>query len=152
MYSLTNLITPLHLIHHTLKILLLILGMFKSLVCLLSYKLVLIFVFFSRIVGFFFFFFLSLTYNLMCIKITYMLFTYQWWFLHYHAFFWHSDHDLFCSGGWTISGTQLDLRDPRLLAIAEAERHFLEAEYDDYATSNASGAAFCRSVALIVSP
>ncbi|KAL9402194.1 hypothetical protein Peur_006043 [Populus x canadensis] len=53
-------------------------------------------------------------------------------------------------GGWTISGTQLDLRDPRLLAIAEAERHFLEAEYDDYATSNASGAAFCRSVALIL--
>jgi len=44
------------------------------------------------------------------------------------------------------------LRDPRLLAIAEAERHFLEAEYDDYAASNASGAAFCRSVALIVSP
>jgi len=65
---------------------------------------------------------------------------------------WRSDHDFFCSGGWTISGTQLDLRDPRLLAIAEAERHFLEAEYDDYATSNASGAAFCRSVALIVSP
>ncbi|KAJ6910007.1 hypothetical protein NC652_020879 [Populus alba x Populus x berolinensis] len=53
-------------------------------------------------------------------------------------------------GGWTISGTQLDLRDPRLLAIAEAERHFLESEYDDYATSNASGAAFCRSVALIL--
>ncbi|KAG6759953.1 hypothetical protein POTOM_036450 [Populus tomentosa] len=53
-------------------------------------------------------------------------------------------------GGWTISGTQLDLRDPRLLAIAEAERHFLEAEYDDYAASNASGAAFCRSVALIL--
>jgi hypothetical protein len=36
------------------------------------------------------------------------------------------------------------------LAIAEAERHFLEAEYDDYAASNASGAAFCRSVALIL--
>ncbi|KAB5544498.1 hypothetical protein DKX38_012610 [Salix brachista] len=53
-------------------------------------------------------------------------------------------------GGWTISGTQLDLRDPRLLAIAEAERHFIEAEYDDYATSNAGGAAFCRSVALIL--
>ncbi|KAF9674449.1 hypothetical protein SADUNF_Sadunf10G0128400 [Salix dunnii] len=53
-------------------------------------------------------------------------------------------------GGWTISGTQLDLRDPRILAIAEAERHFLEAEYDDYAASNASGAAFCRSVALIL--
>ncbi|KAJ6432302.1 hypothetical protein OIU84_019525 [Salix udensis] len=37
-------------------------------------------------------------------------------------------------GGWTISGTQLDL----------------QAEYDDYAASNASGAAFCRSVALIL--
>lgn len=55
------------------------------------------------------------------------------------------------SGGWTISGTPVEL-DPRLLAIAEAERHFLEAEYDDYADSNASGAAFCRAAALIVSP
>lgn len=53
-------------------------------------------------------------------------------------------------GGWTISGTPLDLRDPRLLAIAEAERQFLEAEYDGYAASNASGAAFCRSAALIL--
>ncbi|XVE91494.1 hypothetical protein REPUB_Repub01dG0015000 [Reevesia pubescens] len=53
-------------------------------------------------------------------------------------------------GGWTISGTPLDLRDPRLLAIAEAERQFLEAEYDEYAESNASGAAFCRSAALIL--
>ena len=56
-----------------------------------------------------------------------------------------------CSGGWTISGTPLDLRDPRLLAIGEAERQFLEAEYDEYAASNASGAEFCRSAALIVS-
>ncbi|CAL0308112.1 unnamed protein product [Lupinus luteus] len=53
-------------------------------------------------------------------------------------------------GGWTISGTPLDLRDPRLLAIAQAERQFLDAEYDEYAASNASGAAFCRSVALIL--
>ncbi|XP_022725823.1 uncharacterized protein LOC111282129 isoform X2 [Durio zibethinus] len=53
-------------------------------------------------------------------------------------------------GGWTISGASLDLRDPRLLAIAEAERQFLEAEYDEYAASNASGAAFCRSAALIL--
>ncbi|KAH7515948.1 hypothetical protein FEM48_Zijuj10G0082500 [Ziziphus jujuba var. spinosa] len=52
-------------------------------------------------------------------------------------------------GGWTISGTPVEL-DPRLLAIAEAERHFLEAEYDDYAASNASGAAFCRAAALIL--
>lgn len=56
-----------------------------------------------------------------------------------------------CSGSWTISGTPLDLHDPRLLAIAEAERQFLEADYDDYAASSASGAAFCRSAALIVS-
>lgn len=58
---------------------------------------------------------------------------------------------LSCSGGWTISGTPLDLNDPRLLAMAAAERHLLEAEYDDYAATNASGAAFCRSAALIVS-
>lgn len=54
-------------------------------------------------------------------------------------------------GRWTIAGNPLDLRDTRLLAIAEAERNFLEAEYDDYAASNDSGAAFCRSAALIVS-
>lgn len=53
-------------------------------------------------------------------------------------------------GGWTLSGSPLDLRDPRLLAIAEAERQFLDAEYDEYAASNASGAAFCRSAALIL--
>ncbi|KAE9607367.1 hypothetical protein Lal_00026645 [Lupinus albus] len=53
-------------------------------------------------------------------------------------------------GGWRISGTPLDLHDPRLLAIAEAERQFLEAEYDGYAASNASGAAFFRSAALIL--
>lgn len=53
-------------------------------------------------------------------------------------------------GGWQISGTPLDLHDPRLLAIAEAERQFLEAEYEDYNATNASGAAFCRSAALIL--
>lgn len=36
--------------------------------------------------------------------------------------------------------------------MAAAERHLLEAEYEDYAATNASGAAFCRSAALIVSP
>ncbi|XP_009616758.1 uncharacterized protein [Nicotiana tomentosiformis] len=50
-------------------------------------------------------------------------------------------------GGWQISGTPLDLHDPRLLAIAEAERQLLE---DDYNSANASGAAFCRSAALIL--
>ncbi|XP_031103999.1 uncharacterized protein LOC116007464 [Ipomoea triloba] len=53
-------------------------------------------------------------------------------------------------GGWQISGTPLDLHDPRLLALAEAERQILEAEYDDYNATNASGAAFCRSAALIL--
>ncbi|XP_076918850.1 uncharacterized protein LOC143579425 [Bidens hawaiensis] len=53
-------------------------------------------------------------------------------------------------GGWQISGTPMDLNDPRLLAIAEAERHFLEAEFEDYNASNASGAAFCRSAVLIL--
>ena len=69
--------------------------------------------------------------------------------LHVHILFCFMDASL--SEGWTISGTPLDLRDPRLLAMAAAERHLLEAEYDDYADTNASGAAFCRSAALIVS-
>ncbi|KAG4170889.1 hypothetical protein ERO13_A12G177600v2 [Gossypium hirsutum] len=54
------------------------------------------------------------------------------------------------SEGWTISGAPLDLRDPRILAMAAAERHLLEADYDEYAESNASGAAFCRSAVLIL--
>ncbi|CAK9316707.1 unnamed protein product [Citrullus colocynthis] len=53
-------------------------------------------------------------------------------------------------GGWTITGTPLNLHDPRLLAIAEAEHNLLEAEYDEYAASEASGAAFCRAAALIL--
>lgn len=56
---------------------------------------------------------------------------------------------LVCSGGWTISG--LDLHDPRLLAIAEAERQILESEYDDYTAPDTSLAAFFRISALIVS-
>ncbi|KAK4843303.1 hypothetical protein QYF36_006563 [Acer negundo] len=54
------------------------------------------------------------------------------------------------SEAWTVSGAPLDLHDPRLLAMAAAERHLLEAEYDEYADTNASGAAFCRSAALIL--
>lgn len=54
------------------------------------------------------------------------------------------------SEAWTVSGAPLDLHDPRILAMAAAERHLLEAEYDEYADTNASGAAFCRSAALIV--
>ncbi|GMP33459.1 hypothetical protein CsSME_00006765 [Camellia sinensis var. sinensis] len=54
------------------------------------------------------------------------------------------------SGAWTISGSPLDLRDPRILAMAAAERHLLDADYDEYADTNANGAAFCRSAALIL--
>ncbi|CAA0834681.1 RING/FYVE/PHD zinc finger superfamily protein [Striga hermonthica] len=53
-------------------------------------------------------------------------------------------------GVWQISGTPLDMNDPRLLAIAEAERQLFEADYDDYNSTNNSGAAFCRSAALIL--
>ncbi|CAM8912848.1 unnamed protein product [Rhodiola kirilowii] len=52
--------------------------------------------------------------------------------------------------GWTLNGAPLDMTDPRLLAMAEAQRHFIETDYDEYASSNASGAAFCRSTALIL--
>ncbi|XP_039064507.1 uncharacterized protein LOC120209628 isoform X2 [Hibiscus syriacus] len=54
------------------------------------------------------------------------------------------------SEGWTLSGAPLDLHDPRILAMAAAERHLPEADYDEYADTNASGAAFCRSAALIL--
>ncbi|KAK8930573.1 hypothetical protein KSP39_PZI016553 [Platanthera zijinensis] len=51
---------------------------------------------------------------------------------------------------WTITDSHLNLRDPRILAMAAAQRHFLDAEYDEYAATNASGAAFCRSATLIL--
>lgn len=54
------------------------------------------------------------------------------------------------TGAWTITGAPVDLSDPRILAMATAQRHFLEAEYDEYAATNSSGAAFCRSAALIL--
>ncbi|KAL8091515.1 uncharacterized protein LOC141690131 [Apium graveolens] len=60
------------------------------------------------------------------------------------------DTSIDISGAWTIGGTPLDLHDPRLLAMAAAERRLLEAEYDEYDDSNSSGAAFCRSAALIL--
>ncbi|KAL0327171.1 UNVERIFIED_CONTAM: hypothetical protein Sangu_1795100 [Sesamum angustifolium] len=52
-------------------------------------------------------------------------------------------------GVWQISGAPLDMHDPRLLAITEAERQLFEADYDDYNGANNSGTAFCRSAALI---
>ncbi|KAB8115785.1 hypothetical protein EE612_056526 [Oryza sativa] len=41
-------------------------------------------------------------------------------------------------------------RDPRIIAVAAAQRRLLETEYDEYAGTDASGAAFCRSAALIL--
>ncbi|KAG6494396.1 hypothetical protein ZIOFF_049421 [Zingiber officinale] len=46
-------------------------------------------------------------------------------------------------------GSPLDFHDPRVLAMAAARRQLVDDEYDEYAT-NASGAAFCRSAALIL--
>ncbi|KAJ8441343.1 hypothetical protein Cgig2_024855 [Carnegiea gigantea] len=51
---------------------------------------------------------------------------------------------------WTITGAPLDLHNPRLIAIAQVERPFFEADYDDYAASGARAAAFCRSAILIL--
>lgn len=51
---------------------------------------------------------------------------------------------------WTITGGPLDLHNPRLIAIAQVDRPFFEADYDDYAASGARAAAFCRSAILIM--
>jgi hypothetical protein len=53
-------------------------------------------------------------------------------------------------GVWQLSGTPLDMHDPQLRAIAEAERQMLEVDYDDYNGVHSSGTAFCRSVVLIL--
>ncbi|KAF9626185.1 hypothetical protein IFM89_031312 [Coptis chinensis] len=52
------------------------------------------------------------------------------------------------NGGWLISGTPVGLHDPRFVTMAAAERRLLEAQYDEYAGTNASGSAFCRFAAL----
>jgi len=54
------------------------------------------------------------------------------------------------SGNWTLAGTPLDLNDPRVLAMAAAERRLLETDYDEYEDNSASGASLCRSVAIIL--
>ncbi|KAH7572909.1 hypothetical protein JRO89_XS03G0032200 [Xanthoceras sorbifolium] len=47
-------------------------------------------------------------------------------------------------------GPHIDLRDSHLLALAAAERQFLQAEYEDYAVANTGSIACLRSVALIL--
>jgi hypothetical protein len=64
----------------------------------------------------------------------------------------NSSFCILSSGGdWTISGNRLDLHDPRILAMANAQHRFIEDEYDEYTTTNNNAAAFCRSIFLIVS-
>ncbi|KAJ7568805.1 hypothetical protein O6H91_01G049300 [Diphasiastrum complanatum] len=45
---------------------------------------------------------------------------------------------------------QLNLRDQQILSMAAAERHMLEAEYNNFSATNASGTTCCRSAALIL--
>ncbi|GFQ04342.1 probable E3 ubiquitin ligase sud1 [Phtheirospermum japonicum] len=47
-------------------------------------------------------------------------------------------------------GPHIDLRDPRFLAFAAAERQFLQSEYDDYALANSGTLTCFRTVALIL--
>ncbi|KAH6770391.1 hypothetical protein C2S52_015194 [Perilla frutescens var. hirtella] len=47
-------------------------------------------------------------------------------------------------------GPHIDLRDPRLLAFAAAERQFLQSDYDDYAIANSGTLTCFRSVAIIL--
>ncbi|KAL8482800.1 hypothetical protein ACS0TY_025725 [Phlomoides rotata] len=47
-------------------------------------------------------------------------------------------------------GPHIDLRDPRLLAFAAAERQFLQSEYDEYAITNSGTLTCFRSVAVIL--
>eukprot|EP00249_Psilotum_nudum_P017093 c26154_g1_i1 orf=115-1026(-) len=55
------------------------------------------------------------------------------------------------SEDWGIPGVPpIEVRDPRILAVAAAQRHFLEAEFDEYDTANSGCAVCCRSIALIV--
>lgn len=50
--------------------------------------------------------------------------------------------------GWTVSNASFDLHDASIFAMAEAERQYSEAEYNDHRSTNANG--FLCSVVLIV--
>jgi Protein of unknown function (DUF3675) len=54
------------------------------------------------------------------------------------------------SGMWTITGTPLDLHDPRILAVTTSQNQLLGSDYDDYAANNGTS-SFFRTAALIVS-
>ncbi|CAA0833071.1 RING/FYVE/PHD zinc finger superfamily protein [Striga hermonthica] len=52
-------------------------------------------------------------------------------------------------GLWPIAGGTVHLHDPRLVALAEAERQLFEGDYDEF-NGSTNGTAFCRSAALIL--
>ncbi|RZC88732.1 hypothetical protein C5167_031106 [Papaver somniferum] len=49
-------------------------------------------------------------------------------------------------GNWTV-GDNIDVDDPRLLAMAASRRHFLESDYED---RDRDGASFCRAAAFML--
>ncbi|KAI5079622.1 hypothetical protein GOP47_0005101 [Adiantum capillus-veneris] len=52
---------------------------------------------------------------------------------------------------WGIQGAhQMGLRDPRILALAIAQRQFLESDYEEYDATSSGSAICCRTVALIL--
>jgi hypothetical protein len=57
------------------------------------------------------------------------------------------------SDEWGVLGSNtIELRDPRILALAAAQQHFLESEYNEYSTIHSSSVTTSfRLLALIVS-
>ena len=56
------------------------------------------------------------------------------------------------SDDWGLPGSRsMELRDPRILALAAAQRRFLESEYDEYSPIHSGSSTCCRSLVLIVS-
>ncbi|XP_073035906.1 uncharacterized protein [Primulina eburnea] len=53
-------------------------------------------------------------------------------------------------GGFLLSGTPLDLHDPRFRVLTDSERRLFESDHEDYNDPNSSSAAFGRSAALIL--
>ncbi|RWW06641.1 hypothetical protein BHE74_00028710, partial [Ensete ventricosum] len=55
------------------------------------------------------------------------------------------------NSSWVITGSRLNLHDPRVLAMTTSRGHLVEAEYDGLATDSSGAACFC-SAALILMP
>ncbi|URE32232.1 Zinc finger C3HC4 type [Musa troglodytarum] len=61
----------------------------------------------------------------------------------------HSDETMINVNSWVITGSQLNLHDPRVLAMTTSRGHLVEAEYAGLATDS-GGAACFRPAALIL--